>query len=325
MVKISIIIPVYKVAPYIQNCLDSVLNQDMLPEEYEIICIDDGSPDGSAEIILDYAKKYSNIFYVYQENQGVSGARNTGLERATGDYILFVDGDDLLYPNVLGSLYLEVQTNNLDLLYLQVDYFDANGLYTSTISMEATDGAILDGLRHQRRGFICSLYRSALLETIRFEEGILIGEDALFNIMVHLVAQRCSYVAIPAYKYLIRSGSALNSRLRYSEKAFIGYLKTIDVLSSYLEQNRSQFTVEQQKYFQRPFFKTSELALNANVIPSLSISRYKALRNKIKEKDLTNLDPVVREVVPFYGRHWSLFMGYYGLKKVYSKLKGLKK
>ncbi len=320
MLKVSIIIPVYKVEHYIQKCLDSVLNQDLLPDEYEIICIDDGSPDQSSQIILDYAKTYSNIVYIHQENQGVSVARNAGLDKARGEYILFVDGDDSLYANVLGKLYWHAKTADLDLLYLQVNYFDEKGVCTGLLEMETTDGAILDGLKHQRRGFICSLYRNALLGSIRFEQGILIGEDALFNIMVHLVAQRCSYLPIPAYCYLTRPGSALNSDLGFTEKTFLGYLKTIDVLSSQLEAHKREWTTEHKLYLDRPFFKVSETALLSNIIPTLSVSRYRALRDKITEKKITYLDGKVRQVVPFYGSHWVLFIGYHGLKKIYRKL-----
>lgn len=322
MIKISVIIPVYNVAPYLQNCLDSLLHQDLLPSEYEIICVDDGSPDGSADIILDYTKKFSNITYIHQQNQGVSVARNTGLDNATGEYVLFVDGDDSLYPNVLSKLYWHAKTTDLDLLYLQVDYFDETGKLTGSFEMESTEGAILDGLQHQRRGYVFSLYkRQLILDSIRFEEGILIGEDALFNIMVHLVAQRCSYLAMPAYRYLTRPGSALNSDLGYSQKTFLGHLKTIEVLSSQLEAHNLEWTSEQKLYLDRPFFKVSETALLSNIIPTLSVSRYKAFRDKIKEKELTYLDGKVRQVVPFYGYHWILFIGYHGLKKIYRKMK----
>jgi glycosyltransferase involved in cell wall biosynthesis len=316
MVKISIIIPVYKVESYIQNCLNSLLNQDILPEEYEIICIDDGSPDHTALIIKDYAKKYSNVFYVYQKNQGVSKARNTGLNLATGEYVLFVDGDDSLYSNVLGSLFLEAKTKNLDLLYLQVDYFNEDGLYTSTFSMEATNRSILDGLNHQRRGFVFGLYRRDFIETIRFTEGIPIGEDALFNIMVHLVAQRCSYLPIPAYKYLIRSGSALNSELKYSKKAFNGYLKIIETLIHHIEINKNTFTAEQIKYLDRPLYKTISIAFNSNIIPNLSIKRYFQIKKIISKNNLNRLDNFVETEVSMYSKHWILFFTFYFIKKV---------
>jgi acyl-CoA hydrolase len=139
--------------------------------------------------------------------------------------------------------------------------------------------------------------------------------------MVHSVAQRCSYLAIPAYKYLIRSGSALNSNVRYSHKTFQGYLKIIDVLAKYVDENKNRFTKEQLIYFERPFYKYTEMALLSNIIPNLSVVRYSVLRKKIKEYKLTYLDTKIKETVPLYATHWSVFISYYGLKKILSHLK----
>lgn len=316
--KLSIIIPVYNTEKYLTSCLTSLINQDLATSDYEIIVVNDGSTDASEEIILKYKNQYSNLVYIKQENQGVSVARNKGLDVAKGEYVLFVDSDDSLFPNVLGTLYQNAKTNQLDLLYLQVDYFDEKGVHTGTFQMEVTDGLILDGFHHQRRGFIFSLYREELIREIRFIEDIPIAEDSLFNIIVHSVAQRCSYISLPAYKYLIRSGSALNSNVRYSHKTFQGYIKLIDVLAKYVDENKNRFTKEQLKYFERPFYKYTEMALLSNIIPNLSVVRYSVLRKKIKEYKLTYLDTKIKETVPLYATHWSVFITYYGLKKILS-------
>lgn len=94
MRKFSIIIPVYNVAPYLRECLDSVLAQTYT--NWEAICVDDGSTDGSVAILDEYAKKDARFCAIHQTNAGVSAARNRALEEATGDWILFADGDDLL-------------------------------------------------------------------------------------------------------------------------------------------------------------------------------------------------------------------------------------
>ncbi len=93
--ELSIIIPVYNLENYIEDCLKSCLNQDI--EDYEIICVDDGSKDNSPVILDRYAREYPGRIKVFhKENGGVSSARNYGLERAQGDWIWFVDGDDLI-------------------------------------------------------------------------------------------------------------------------------------------------------------------------------------------------------------------------------------
>lgn len=321
MVKISIIVPIYNVEKYLEKCLDSLLNQDLSPNDYEIICVNDGSPDNSGQIVSNYTSQYSNIISLHQENQGVSVARNKGLELAKGEYILFVDGDDSLYPNVLETLYSNAQTKVLDLLYLQIDYFNENEVFTGSFQMDSDNGEILDGFHHQRRGYICGLYRKELIRTIRFEEDIPIAEDALFNIMVHSIAQRCSYLPVPAYRYLIRAGSALNSKVCGSEKTFLGYLKFMDFLANYINQKQETYTSKQLDYFNRPFFKIIEMSLLTNIIPTLSISRYSRLRKKMKENRLTHLNETIKKSVPFFGKPWLLFFSYYGLRKIYTKLK----
>lgn len=99
MPQISIIIPVYNVELYLQVCLDSVLAQSF--QDFEIICINDGSTDGSDNILLDYEKKEPRLNVIRQTNQGLSNARNKGLKVAQGDYILFIDSDDAIHPQLL--------------------------------------------------------------------------------------------------------------------------------------------------------------------------------------------------------------------------------
>lgn len=102
--KLSIIIPVYNVEKFISRCLDSCLNQDIDKDEYEIIVVNDGSPDGSLDIILEYAKIHDNIKIVNRDNGGLSAARNEGLKYATGEYLFFVDSDDWIAQNCLSKL-----------------------------------------------------------------------------------------------------------------------------------------------------------------------------------------------------------------------------
>lgn len=104
MLNLSIIIPVFNTKHLIEDCLGSCLNQDISREEYEIIVVDDGSTDGSGEVIKEYASQYSNVHYFYQENQKQGAARNNGLKHALGKYIWFVDSDDKIVDNVLNKI-----------------------------------------------------------------------------------------------------------------------------------------------------------------------------------------------------------------------------
>ena len=125
MCKISIIVPVYNVEKYIRDCLDSLVNQNL--DNYEIICINDGSPDNSKSIIEEYIEKYTLIKIINQENQGLSVARNVGLKNAKGEYVFFVDSDDFVEPNVLLALYNTCKKYDLDILdFLAYSYFNGN-------------------------------------------------------------------------------------------------------------------------------------------------------------------------------------------------------
>ena len=101
---LSVIIPVYNAEKYVAESLDSLLKQDLPFEEYEIICVNDGSKDGSLAVLQNYAEKHPNIRIIDKENGGVTTARNAGLEVAKGDFIWFFDADDLAKENILNKL-----------------------------------------------------------------------------------------------------------------------------------------------------------------------------------------------------------------------------
>ena len=96
---LSFIIPLYNCGKFISQCLDSILSSKLPCSQYEVIIINDGSVDDGPQICLDYVKKHSNIFFLSQKNRGASTARNVGLDMAQGEYIWFVDGDDMIVPS----------------------------------------------------------------------------------------------------------------------------------------------------------------------------------------------------------------------------------
>lgn len=112
--KISII-PVYNVEKYIEQCVESILGQDY--DKREIVLVDDGSTDTSGSICDVYAAKYENVIVIHKENGGLSDARNVGLAKATGDYILFVDADDFIEKNSLSSIVEIVNANSVDAVF----------------------------------------------------------------------------------------------------------------------------------------------------------------------------------------------------------------
>lgn len=130
--KVSVVIPVYNTEEYLRQCMDSIVNQTL--EDIEIICIDDGSTDGSAEILKDYEANDSRIRIYTQENQGPSAARNRGMSLAGGKYIYFMDADDFIETNTLKELYdISEKTDAEMVLFKEINYVDETGeMYTTT-------------------------------------------------------------------------------------------------------------------------------------------------------------------------------------------------
>ena len=115
MTKISVIVPVYNVEELLPKCLDSLVNQTF--DDYEVIVVNDGSPDNSQKIIDDYYKKYPNIIKpLKKENGGLSSARNYGLKYATGEYVLYVDSDDYVSSDILEKMYSLGMRDNSDIV-----------------------------------------------------------------------------------------------------------------------------------------------------------------------------------------------------------------
>ena len=115
--KLSFIVPIYNVEKYLDRCIDSLVNQDISKEIYEIICIDDASIDNSRYIIEQYKIQYSNIILIsHKENKGLSATRNTGINLAKGKYIWFIDSDDFIEYNCLSFLLRKCEFNDIDIL-----------------------------------------------------------------------------------------------------------------------------------------------------------------------------------------------------------------
>lgn len=120
-IKVSVIIPVYNTRLYLQECVDSILEQSL--DSFEIIIVDDGSTDGSIELIREYERNHANIYVICQSNRKLGAARNTGLKKARGEYVYFFDSDDVLEKNALEYCYNEASTRNLDMIVFEADIF----------------------------------------------------------------------------------------------------------------------------------------------------------------------------------------------------------
>lgn len=221
--KLSIIVPIYNVASYLKKCVDSLLQQDI--SDYEIILVDDGSTDDSGAIAdeLVHAFRLSplasrlQLRVIHQSNAGLSAARNTGIAAATGDYIMFVDSDDYLQPNVLGTLMEQVEREQLDVLRFRYQnvresgeaFVPHEGMKTdyNNYSSEPTDGLTF---LNERMWVQCYVVQFLVRREIVLQEQFTLGiyfEDTDWTPRMLLRAKRVASTDLVVYNYLWREGS----------------------------------------------------------------------------------------------------------------------
>lgn len=235
---VSVIIPVYNIEAYIENCLRSVVSQTY--SDIEILCVDDGSVDGSAEIIKQLSEKDERIKYFYQTNSGVSSARNKGLDNSLGDYVFFVDGDDYLHPRAIEISVDCAEKTNADMVcshYVITQSLNEKPENISSYSYSDTDFETLfkKGDKLGKCTF-AKLIKKSVTENIRFPEGIAIGEDGCY--IIKLMNENINAVTVDKalYYYLKREGSATTSEL--NEKR-LTILYAYDGMCDYLRDSKN--------------------------------------------------------------------------------------
>jgi len=145
-IKLTIILPIYNVEKFLPNCLNSLLDQDLPKENYEIICVDDCSPDNSIEIVKEYQNLVPNVRLIcHSTNKKTGGARNTGVYNAKGKYIWFVDSDDWIIPNTLGKLVDICEKQDLDVLAFNLSRYDDKGQMIS-FNQIYSDSNVMNGI-----------------------------------------------------------------------------------------------------------------------------------------------------------------------------------
>ena len=244
MIRLSIIIPFYNVERYIAQCLDSVYHQDIPEEEYEVICVNDGSPDNSREIVIEYQKTHKNLLLIeHEHNKKLGAARNTGRSIARGKYIWNVDSDDYIADNCLKSILDQCEGNELDILMFNLAEF------TDTRTQKADfpfnlHGGVLDGLTCLNNniphiGRFCPVWRYVYSKEFLdrnsiYSPEINMGEDVPYAFKALLLAKKILLVNEVYYHYRINPASltgisTLKPIVLY-EKCFVAARLVYDVM-----------------------------------------------------------------------------------------------
>ncbi len=244
MPELSIIVPVYKVEPYLRKCIDSILAQTFT--DFELILVDDGSPDQCPQICDDYASKDDRIIVIHQPNKGVSAARNAGLDKAKGKYIGFVDSDDWIEPDMYEEMIHSIVSTNSDVVICAAKYENEDQsvqrIDLSQSTSYSCDELLLELFGMPTKiGGACwnKLIRFDTVKNVRFDSNIAIAEDwiYLFNCFIEVKAG-AHHLPSAFYHVVERLGSATrtNNVSVYSQMISSKYL-----LLKMLQQERPQY------------------------------------------------------------------------------------
>lgn len=332
--RLSIIVPAYKVRDFIAKCLSSLEQQDIPHSDYEIIVINDGSPDDSAEIVTRMQAEFPNIILLNQANQGVSVARNNGIAQARGKYIMAIDPDDYVLPNTFKRILDKADAHQLDVFYLNFEIFDADGNSVWQTDFTKLEDKIFDGVsgyyaprvpdgRDPNRSWAI-LYRRELLEeySLKYPKDVPFLEDGAFLVKVFAVAERVGFDVGRFHQRTTSKGSATVTGVYHTEKAINGFLKAAADLRDF--SNKHRFDKPQRGLLNHGMANFVLLSL----FSQMSLGKLKALQatvQKIKAADFGQLQTQgVVDPYRTYARRFNVspyfFLALYAIEMAYKRL-----
>jgi len=324
--KISVIIPIYNVEQYIEECIYSVLNQTL--KDLEVIFVNDGSLDNSMEIVEQFKDKDDRIIILNKENGGLSSARNAGMKAAHGEFILFLDSDDYLAEYALEHLYRQAKYYQLDELFYTADsfydsidvlkeypsyhrYYKRKGFYPSVESGQNLFIKMKKNKDFKPSACLQMLNRIFLEENqIKFYEGI-IHEDNLFTLQCISLAKRTKFIDEPLYMRRVREGSIMTAEKGW--KNAYGYYITVKEMMRFIENCR----FEENDYFLK------ELLDELSVKCTASASFLKGMEESEIESYIQSME--FRERIQFSVMIYSLYKSEKKAFKAKGKLEKEKK
>jgi glycosyltransferase involved in cell wall biosynthesis len=316
MKSLSIIVPVFNVEHYLEKCLLSLENQDIPHDEFEIICVNDGSSDNSTGVIKRFQEKFNNVILIDQNNQGVSRARNNGIDKACGKYLLFVDADDFIDTCCFNRILKNADKFNTQVSILGFTILDEYGrtihskYYESLatkiyVGVEAYFLAREDGRFDADRMWGVLFDRDFFnLNNLRYLPDVPYLEDGEFIDRILCLAEHCIFDRYSFYYRTTRSGSATQSNLFFSDKATRGFILAACNLKRFQqEQNLSDI---QREFLNQPIVQFVVLAVTSSTgfrLIKKFISTIKSLRGAgMRKINLTGCN----ETYQRYGKAYNL-------------------
>ena len=303
---ISIIVPIYKVENYLKQCLDSIIGQSF--QDIEIILIDDGSPDNCPKICDEYQKLDDRIIVFHTENHGLASARNLGVEKASGDWIMFVDSDDWVEPEFCETAYKNAINHNADMVLFGISIYEIDG---SINKKHMNCSGIItpqDAVKYGTNAAWNKLYHRSLFDGIRYPDGKLYEDIATTYKLVYK-ANRIVAINDLLYNYRLRKEGITHRNdftkfrdhfeaciKRYDDLHSLGY-KDDDLELDILEISL-RFLMRIKPTDDSLYNRASEIASSFKNYDAITDVRY---RNALK---IWNLNPILYSNI-YYDKIWN--------------------
>lgn len=296
--QISIILPCYNVEDYIGKCLESVFAQDLSEVKYEVICVNDCSTDGTQKIIKNFQNEHKNLVLIdHETNKNLGASRNTGLKRATGKYVWFVDSDDYLTENCLATILSQLENNQLDILEINSQLTNPNDNHLFLEANYKTDSDVIEGTDYLKQ-LIDTPYWGRKVEVWRriykkdfltannftFSESLFGVEDVIYFYKTMVLCKRFKHLSQYCYVYRNDSANSItNSNKNLGIKIAARIVVTLEVIE----------------------FLRKDINLNDKRIKNKAIQSYqwslKKFMKKIFVLDPKNLTEYFNKIAPFDG------------------------
>ena len=281
MIKFSIIIPVYNTEDYLSSCLDSVLSQSY--NDFEVIVVNDGTKDNSQEIIDKYVRKDKKIRSFIKENGGLSSARNYGVDKSNGEYLLFLDSDDTLNKDLLKELNKEIESNKPDIIRFQITRIsDKEKEDTSELFSNLTG---IDAMKKLSKNdyFVSacsSCYNTRFFKDNNFKYELgKYHEDYGLTPYIYLKASKVSSIPYHGYNYYEREGSIMLSKDKEYKKA----KDTLDLFDINIKKVEDESIKEEDKKYFRSYMTNGLI----NKCASLDKDNFNKLFEEVKKRNLS--------------------------------------
>lgn len=228
--KVSVCIPFYNIEPYVRRCLDSVLGNTY--QNLEVICVNDGSTDGTSAVLHEYAEKDSRVIVVDKENGGIVSARQAAMDIAAGDFISFIDGDDWVHPQFFEILLTVQEKTGADAVVCNyamcTEFVESSSIVTDKVSCQMVDTSALLSDWHARTHVWARVYSSELIPETEVFPNINMGEDTALNLLSLFRKQntRLAIISEELYYYFQREGSIVHT---------VSHARKIDVSLFFIE------------------------------------------------------------------------------------------